>query len=351
MSKADIKSMTLEQLGEELSALGQPGYRAKQIFRWLHRGVTSFDEMTDQPARLRQLLAQRYEIAAASIQKRLVSAVDGTVKYLYRFSDGATVEAVVMQYHHGDTICVSTQAGCRMGCAFCATGMGGLQRNLTASEILSQITAAQIDRNKRISNVVLMGMGEPLDNYDNVLRFLHLVSHPDGLGIGGRHISLSTCGLVDQIQRLSQEGLSLTLSVSLHAPNDAIRSRLMPVNRRWNIEALLAACRDYIQKTGRRVSFEYTVVEGVNDSPACAVELAERLRGMLCHVNLIAANPVEGSGCFGAGRAALERFRRILEEKGINATIRRTLGSDINASCGQLRRDTTQEIRQRGDSH
>lgn len=322
--------------------MGQPAYRSKQIFRWLHRGVSSFDEMTDQPAKLREQLEQQYEIFGAQIQKRLVSQLDGTVKYLYRFSDGATVEAVVMQYHHGHTICVSTQAGCRMGCTFCATGMGGLQRNLTASEILSQITAAQLDRNIRISNVVLMGMGEPLDNYDNVLRFLHLVSHPEGLNIGGRHISLSTCGLVDQIRRLADEGLSLTLSVSLHAPNDAIRSRLMPVNRRWNIDQLLKACREYIQKTARRISFEYTVVEGVNDSPACAVELAERLRGMLCHVNLIPANPVEGSGCVGGSRAVVERFQHILEQKGINATIRRTLGSDINASCGQLRRDTTQ---------
>lgn len=322
--------------------MGQPAYRSKQIFRWLHRGVSSFDEMTDQPAKLREQLEQQYEIFGAQIQKRLVSQLDGTVKYLYRFSDGATVEAVVMQYHHGHTICVSTQVGCRMGCTFCATGMGGLQRNLTASEILSQITAAQLDQNIRISNVVLMGMGEPLDNYDNVLRFLHLVSHPEGLNIGGRHISLSTCGLVDQIRRLADEGLSLTLSVSLHAPNDVIRSRLMPVNRRWNIDQLLKACREYIQKTARRISFEYTVVEGVNDSPACAVELAERLRGMLCHVNLIPANPVEGSGCVGGSRAVVERFQHILEQKGINATIRRTLGSDINASCGQLRRDTTQ---------
>ena len=221
MIKSDIKSMTLEQLEEEFRSLSLPKYRAKQVFRWLHRGVESFEEMTDLPAALRSRLDEGYSIASAHVEKRLVSQVDSTVKYLFRFLDGAAVESVVMEYHHGFTICVSTQVGCRMGCAFCATGMGGLQRNLTASEILSQITAAQLDRNIRISNVVLMGMGEPLDNYDNVVRFLHLVSHPDGLNIGGRHISLSTCGLVDQIRRLAQEQFPLTLSVSLHAPNDA----------------------------------------------------------------------------------------------------------------------------------
>ena len=339
--------MTLEQLQEELAALGQPSWRAKQIFRWLHRGVSHFDEMTDQPAALRRELSEKFQIFSAEIVRKLVSELDGTVKYLFRFHDGATVESVVMQYHHGTTICVSTQVGCRMGCTFCATGMGGLQRNLTASEILSQITSAQKEQNIRISNVVLMGMGEPLDNYDEVLRFLHLVSHPEGLNIGGRHISLSTCGLVDKMVELAEESFPLTLSVSLHAPNDEIRSRLMPINRRWNVSQLLTACREYIQKTGRRISFEYTVVEGVNDSLACAAELAERLRGMLCHVNLIPVNPVEGSGCSCSGRAVAERFQRALEERGINATVRRTLGSDINASCGQLRRETTQ----RGDSH
>lgn len=340
MIKSDIKSMTLEQLEEEFRSLSLPKYRAKQVFRWLHRGVESFEEMTDLPAALRSRLDEGYSIASAHVEKRLVSQVDSTVKYLFRFLDGAAVESVVMEYHHGFTICVSTQVGCRMGCAFCATGMGGLQRNLTASEILSQITAAQLDRNIRISNVVLMGMGEPLDNYDNVVRFLHLVSHPDGLNIGGRHISLSTCGLVDQIRRLAQEQFPLTLSVSLHAPNDQIRSRLMPVNRRWNIDALIQACRDYIDRTGRRVSFEYTVADGVNDTPACAAELAGRLRGMLCHVNLIPANPVEGSGYAGSRKAA-EQFQHQLEQRGITATIRRTLGSDINASCGQLRRENS----------
>lgn len=336
--RIDIKSMTIEEIKLELKKLEEPAYRAEQIFIWLQKGVDSFDEMTNISKGLREKLKEGYYIATAAVERRLDSQLDETKKYVFRLYDGEYVESVLMKYHHGYSICISSQVGCKMGCTFCATGLGGFYRNLTASEMLSQIHTAQKDNGIRISNVVLMGMGEPLDNYEQVLRFLRLVSEEKGLNIGMRHISLSTCGIVDRIYDLQKENLQLTLSVSLHAPNDDIRRQTMPVARRWNIEQLLKACRDYSQQTGRRISFEYAMIDGVNDSDACALELSRRLGRMLCHVNLIPVNKVEESGYERSKQERLARFTKILEDHHITVTTRRTLGADINASCGQLRR-------------
>ena len=333
----DIKSKTLAELREELGTLGLPKYRADQVYSWLHRGVTDFSQMSNLSKALREDLSQRYIIAWAEVRQKQVSK-DGTVKYLFRLPDGEHVESVLMRYHHGTSICISTQVGCKMNCSFCATGKSGFSRNLSASEILSQVQAASLDEGERISHIVLMGMGEPLDNYDNVLRFLELVTSPEGLNVSMRHISLSTCGLVDRIYDLADKRLQLTLSVSLHAPNDEIRSRTMPVNRRWNMEQLLKACKYYCERTGRRISFEYAMISGVNDMDWCAKELASRLKGILAHVNLIPVNDVTGTGYKKSGLERQKRFVSLLEERGVTATVRRTLGSDIDASCGQLRR-------------
>lgn len=334
----DCKSLTLEEIRAELVNRGIPAFRGTQIKTWLDNGVTNFDEMTNLPLSLRAELKNIFWIPTVNIEKKLVSARDNTVKYLYGLWDGETVESVLMEYHHGWSQCLSTQVGCKMGCSFCATGMGGFVRQLLPSEMMGQIETAQNDHGIRVSSVVLMGMGEPLDNFDNVLRFLQMLSEPGGVQIGMRHISLSTCGLVDQIYRLMDYKLQLTLSVSLHAPNDEIRSRMMPVNKRWPVEELLKACRAYIEATGRRISFEYAMVGGVNDSDACARELVSRLKGMLCHVNLIPVNRVAGRDQKSSPAARLRAFQEILERAGIAVTVRRTLGSDINASCGQLRR-------------
>ena len=338
LSLKDLKSMTLEEIKEELNNMGQPEYRAKQIYIWLHKGVESFDEMSNISKDLREKLSLNYEIFSCTIEKRLVSVYDDTKKYLLRLNDGEYVEAVLMKYHHGYSICISTQVGCKMGCSFCATGKGGFFRNLRASEILSQIQVIQKRENIKVSNIVLMGMGEPLDNYDNVVRFLRLVSSKDGMNIGLRHISLSTCGLVDKIYKLADEKLPVTLSLSLHAPNDKIRSQTMPISKKWNIEEVIEACKYYISKTNRRVSFEYALIAGVNDSDECAYELAKRLKGMLCHINLIPVNNVKETNYKKSDIKRQEHFKNILIKKGLNATIRRTLGADINASCGQLRR-------------
>lgn len=339
----DIKSLTKEQLTTEITAMGQPAFRAKQITDWLDNGCVSFEDMRNLPLALREQLRERFVIPGVTILRKLQSQQDETVKYLFGLPDGETVESVLMSYHHGWSQCLSTQVGCRMGCAFCATGMGGLFRNLSAAEMLSQIETAQRDHGIRVSSVVLMGMGEPLDNYDQVLRFLQMLSEPGGVHIGMRHVSLSTCGMVDGIYRLMEEKLQLTLSVSLHAPNNEIRSRIMPINRKWPVELLLAACREYIQATGRRISFEYAMMDGVNDSDACALELASRLKGMLCHVNLIPANEVKGKQHRRSTQQRLKRFSQLLEQNGITVTVRRTLGADINASCGQLRRQERKE--------
>lgn len=339
----DIRSLTEEQIKERFAVLGYPSFRCKQVMQWLDNGCASFEEMTNLPLAMRQELAREFVIPGVTVLRRLESQLDETVKYLFGLPDGETVESVLMHYYHGWSQCLSTQVGCRMGCSFCATGMGGLSRNLSAAEMLSQIETAQRDRGIRVSSVVLMGMGEPLDNYDQVLQFLKMLARPGGVNIGMRHVSLSTCGLVDGIYRLMEEKLQLTLSVSLHAPNNDIRSRLMPVNRRWPVEELLKACREYIRATGRRISFEYAMIDGVNDSDACAAELASCLKGMLCHVNLIPANEVRGKDHKRSTQARLKRFQQILEQNGLNVTVRRTLGADISASCGQLRRQEREE--------
>ncbi len=336
---ADIKSMTLSELSDFVTSNGFPRFRAKQIFDWLNKNITSFDEMRNIPTDLRQFLEISSYISVANIEKKLVSRYDNTVKYLFSFNDGECVEAVVMSYKFGHTICISSQIGCKMGCTFCATGKSGFSRNLSPSEMLAQIEAAQRDLGVRISNIVLMGMGEPLDNYDNVIRFIELVSSNSGLNIGTRHITLSTCGIVPKIYELAKHRFGITLSVSLHAPNDQIRRKTMPIARTYSIDELLQACRDYFKTTGRRVSFEYSMISGVNDSDANARELAQRLEGMNCHVNLIPVNTVEGTGYIKSNIKRQQSFIDILAEKNITATVRRTLGSDINASCGQLRRN------------
>ncbi len=338
MDKIDIKSMTVQEIEILMKKMGQPKFRASQIFKWLHSGTVSFDEMSNLSKELRSLLNESCYIADVEIIRRLESQIDGTVKYLYRLYDGQTVESVLMKYKHGYTVCISTQVGCRMGCKFCASGIGGLVRNLTASEMLSQIMAAQRDNSIRVSNVVMMGMGEPLDNFENSTRFLKLVSDDKGMNIGLRHISLSTSGVVDGIYRLAELNLPITLSISLHAPTDEIRSRTMPVNNKWNIDALLTACKEYQKVTTRRISFEYAMIQGVNDSDEDALLLSKRLKGIMCHVNLIPANPVIETSFIKSEQKRIENFRSKLEQYGITATIRRTLGADINASCGQLRR-------------
>lgn len=335
----DIKSLSLPELKEELTAHGEKSFKAAQIYAWLHKkGIDSFDEMTDLSKDLREKLKSNYNIYTCSIEKKLVSVYDDTVKYLFRLHDGELIESVVMKYKYGYTICVSSQVGCKMGCSFCASGIAGFIRNLTPSEILSQIYVAQKDLNIRISHIVMMGVGEPLDNFENVMQFLTLVSNSDGLNISMRNISLSTCGVVSGIERLLEKRLQLTLSVSLHAPNDEIRSRTMPVNNRWDVDTLLSVCRKYTQVTSRRISFEYAMISGVNDSDECAHELGKKLKGMLCHVNLIPVNSVKERNYKKSSDNRINCFIKILEKYKINVTVRRTLGSDINASCGQLRR-------------
>ena len=337
--KRDIRSLTYDELNNEIVSLGLPKFRAKQIFEWLHKfGVNSFDEMTNISKDLRAKLSDRYFIASCEIEQKLVSKIDGTVKYLFRLHDGEYLESVIMEYKHGYTICVSSQVGCKMGCTFCASTLAGFKRNLEAGEIEAQLHAAQKDLNIRISNIVLMGIGEPLDNYDNVLNFIRNVNDENGLNISMRNISLSTCGIVPNIRELMNEELPITLTISLHAPNDEIRSRTMPVNNKWGVDEVLAVCREYVAKTNRRVSFEYTLINNVNDTDKCALELSKKLKGMLCHVNLIPVNDVEERGNVKSSADRIHKFAEILKNNGINATIRRTLGSDINASCGQLRR-------------
>lgn len=338
--KTDIKSLTYSALADEICAAGEPAYRAKQIYEWLHKfGADSFMQMTNVPKKTAVLLGEKFYISSCAVQKKLCSKKDGTVKYLMRLCDGECIEAAVMTYKYGHTICVSTQVGCKMGCAFCASTIAGFKRNLTAGEIESEIHCAEADLGIRISNIVLMGIGEGLDNYQNVLDFLKNANNELGLGVSMRGITLSSCGLVPQIYKLAAENLQLTLAISLHAPNDEIRNTLMPVNKKWNIDSLLAACRSYCNSTKRRITFEYTLIDGVNDSEECALQLANRLKNMLCHVNLIPLNGVSERDYKRSNNKNVNKFLEILKQNSISATIRRTLGGDINASCGQLRRN------------
>ena len=342
--KKDILSMTLTELTGEIERLDLPKYRAAQIYRWLHKaGVSDFSQMTDLSLDLRSRLNDNFVIFTCNIEKKLISEYDGTVKYLFSLHDGELIESVVMKYKYGYTVCVSSQVGCRMGCRFCASTLSGVVRNLEPAEILSQVYAAERDLDVRISHVVMMGMGEPLDNFDNVMRFLTLITDENGKNISMRHISLSTCGIVPGINALAEKDLQLTLSVSLHAPNNEIRSAMMPVNKKWPVESLIAACKAYTEKTSRRISFEYALVAGRNDTPACAKELAALLRGMLCHINLIPVNEVEETGCEESKPEDIKKFCDILSGKGFAVTVRRRLGSDINAACGQLRRSAVRK--------
>jgi len=334
----DLRSLEYGELEALLKDLGEPKFRTKQIFSWIMKGVEDFDEMTNISKGTRQKLMEVSFISKLKIKEKYISKLDGTVKYLFELDDGNCIETVVMRYKHGLSVCISSQVGCRMGCNFCASTIGGLYRSLTAGEILNQVIYAQKDIGERISNIVMMGIGEPLDNYDNVIKFLHNVNHPDGLNIGYRHISLSTCGLVDKIYKLAQENLPITLSVSLHAPNDEIRDKIMPVNHKYPVGELILACKKYIEKTTRRISFEYSLIAGVNDSIKEAHELAHLLSGMLCHINLIPVNHVEERDYKKGKTANIKAFCEELNSLGMNATIRRELGSDISASCGQLRK-------------
>lgn len=332
----DLKSMNLEEMTSFLKELGEPAFRGKQVFQWIHRGITSFEEMTNLSKALREKLAENCFITSPQVERKQISQLDGTIKYLWRLGDGNCVETVLMRYHHGNTVCISSQVGCRMGCAFCASTIGGKVRDLTPAEMLDQVLFTQLDSGEEISNIVLMGIGEPLDNFDTVLRFLELVNSPDGLNIGMRHISLSTCGLTEKIDKLAQHQLQLTLSVSLHAPDDETRSRIMPVNKSVGVEKLFAACRRYFETTGRRISYEYAMIDGVNDSDRQADLLAGHLKGTPGHVNLIPLNEVAESPLKPSKR--IREFQTRLERQGITVTVRRKLGGDIDASCGQLRR-------------
>ena len=349
MEKVDIRSFDENELTEFLNELSQPKFRAAQLYKWLQQGIDDFDQMTNIPKALRDILKEKCYIANVKIVKKLVSKIDGTVKYVYELYDGERIESVVMKYEHGYTVCISTQVGCRMGCSFCASGLEGLYRNLTPSEMLAQITKAQQDNDIRISNVVMMGMGEPLDNFENSVKFLRLVSSDNGLNIGLRHISLSTSGVVSGIKKLAEYDLPITLSVSLHAPNDELRRSIMPVAKRWSVEELMKACREYHAVTTRRISFEYALIEGVNDTDECAIKLAKILKGIMCHVNLIPANPVKENSFKKPDRRRILQFKEMLEKRGLNATVRRTLGADIDASCGQLRGGADKSVRADGN--
>jgi 23S rRNA (adenine2503-C2)-methyltransferase len=338
-----LKSMTLPEMTACFKEMGQPTFRAKQVYSWLHKGVRSYEEMTNIPQALREKLQQTNPLFAPKVVRKQESKLDGTIKYLWQLADGNCVETVLMRYRYGNTVCISTEVGCLMGCAFCASTLGGLVRRLEPHEMLDQVLFTQIDSGLPVSHIVLMGIGEPLDNFDNVLRFLELVNSEEGMNISMRHISLSTCGLVPKIDELAKHKLQISLAISLHGPNNEKRSRVMPVNKAYPIEELLAACHRYYDATGRRIHFEYAMIDGLNDTEEDAKELLRRLKGLGAHVNLIPLNHVEESPFQPSSKKAVARFQQILEDGGITATVRRTLGGDIDASCGQLRRKHAKE--------
>lgn len=339
MEKKDIRALSLLELTEELALLSEKPFRAKQIYEWLHKKlVVSFDEMTNLSKQLREKLSEQYEITPVVMVDKRVSKNDGTTKFLFRLGDGSVIESVLMKYKHGNSVCISSQVGCRMGCRFCASTLGGLERNLRVSEMLSQIYEIQRISGERVSNIVIMGTGEPFDNYDNFLKFIHMISDENGLNISQRNITVSTCGLVERIRQLAEENLQITLAISLHAPNDEMRRELMPVANKYSIAEIMDACHYYYEKTGRRITFEYSLVEGSNDSEEAARELSALLRGFNCHVNLIPVNPIKERNYKHSEEKYIQKFKFILERNKINATIRRELGSDIDAACGQLRK-------------
>lgn len=343
MNRIGVSSYTLEKLTGFVTGLGQPAFRAKQLFSWLHeKRVQEFSAMTNLPKSFLQQLEQQCTIETLRPLRRQC-AKDGTVKYLFGLADGNSIETVLMRYSYGNSVCVSTQVGCRMGCRFCASTQGGRVRNLTAGEIANEIYAVMADTGEHVSHIVLMGIGEPLDNFDNVMDFLSIISCPQGVNIGMRNISLSTCGLVPMMEKLAQKKLGLTLSVSLHAPTNEMRSSMMPVNDAYPLEKLIPACRAYQRATGRRISFEYSIARGVNDSEQTARKLAKLIEGMGAHVNLIPINPVDGSPYSAADAANVRRFQNTLLSLGVNATVRRRLGTEISAACGQLRREANKE--------
>ncbi len=343
----NLKSMTLPELTAALKDLGQPAFRGKQVYTWLHKGVRSYEEMTNLPKTLRDTLAEQYPICAPKVVRKQESQRDGTIKYLWQLADGNCVETVLMRYHYGNTVCISTEVGCRMGCAFCASTIGGLVRRLEPYEMLDEVLFTQVDSGLPISHIVLMGIGEPLDNFDDVLRFLELVNSKEGMNISMRHISLSTCGLVPKIDELAARKLQISLAISLHGPNNEIRGKVMPVNKAYPIEELIESCRRYFDATGRRIHFEYAMIDGVNDSVDHAKEILRRMKGLPAHFNLIPLNHVEESPLKPSSRAQVALFQKTLEDGGITATVRRTLGGDIDASCGQLRRKYNKEVNDR----
>jgi 23S rRNA (adenine2503-C2)-methyltransferase len=339
MENLDIKSLSIEELTKELKELGLPAFRAKQIYEWLHvKLAASYDEMTNLSKELRELLKEKYPLMTLEEVDSLHSATDGTIKYLFRLEDDRVIESVLMKYHHGNSVCISSQVGCRMGCKFCASTIGGKERDLRPSEMLDQIYRIQALTGERVSNIVIMGTGEPLDNYDNVIKFLHLITDSQGLNISARNITVSTCGIPDKIRAFANEALPVTLALSLHAPNNEIRKKLMPVATKYDLAEVMDAFRFYYEKTGRRLTFEYSLVDGINDEEEHAKELSRLVKGMNCHINLIPVNPIKERNYRKSENKKIQNFKNILEKYRINVTIRREMGADIDAACGQLRK-------------
>ncbi|NLL04239.1 MAG: 23S rRNA (adenine(2503)-C(2))-methyltransferase RlmN [Clostridiaceae bacterium] len=344
--RVDLLSLTIEELETFFIKMGQQKFRAKQVFQWVNKGVKDIDEMTNLSKDIRENLKTKAYINKLEISEKFVSKIDGTTKYLFKLIDGNIIESVLMKYEHGLSVCISSQVGCKMGCKFCASTGVGFVRNLTASEMLDQVLTIQKEADGRVGNIVVMGIGEPFDNYDNLVKFIRLVNHKDGMNIGARHISVSTCGLVPEIIKLSKENLPVTLSISLHAPNDEARGKIMPVNKRYSIDKLIEACKIYTETTKRRITFEYALIDGVNDTVECVQQLSGLLKGMLCHVNLIPVNSVANSGFKKSSKDRIFKFKDMMERRGIETTVRRELGADIDAACGQLRRSLIETVKE-----